>query len=414
VVIIMTTKLVLGFASALIAIALYSGCKAHNGEVNVKPDSTAAVAPAQDYYTCTMHPFVHADKPGACPVCGMDLVKQSSITSSSSDTSAFSDVRFSAAQRVMANISTVAARMNTWHPVINAVGVVDFDERRQSVISARMRGRVDSLQELCCGLSVRAGQNLFSIYSPELLSAMREYLMALGVVERGDGDPSSAQLRDAGRERLQQHYGLSDARIAELERTKQATALVSVTAPIAGTIIKKNFVGGQYVNEGTTLLEIADLSHVWVYLDVYERDLHLVHVGSRVLLTADAYPGAVYRGEVEFIENEIQPATRTVRVRVGLDNPGMKLKTQMFMRGTIETGSHNAITVPSSAVMTTGRNAIVWVEKEQNVFEPRVVTIGGRMDNEMEILTGLKEGEIVAQTGGFLIDSESQLSGGQK
>ncbi len=402
--------LVAGVLVAAVAVMLAPGCARKQEAPKTATGDSTSVAPVKDDYTCTMHTFIHADKPGTCPICGMELVKRSTISGASSDTTAFSEVRFSPAQRVMANISTVTVEKKSMHPTLTAVGVVDFDERRQAVISARMRGRVDSVGGLVVGQNVRAGQTLFSIYSPELLTAMREYLVAAAALAGGELNQNSIQMLDATRQRLQEQNGLTDARIAALTESKEVTPNVDIVAPISGTVIKKNFVNGVYVNEGTSLLELADLSKVWVYLDVYERELYAVHVGSRVALTADAYPGASWGGEVEFIDNVVQPATRTVRVRVSIANPGARLKPQMFVRGSIATEARTAITAPASAVVTTGQRAVVWVEREENVFEPRVVTTGARVGDDLEILTGLEPGEKVASTGGFLIDSESKLS----
>jgi Cu(I)/Ag(I) efflux system membrane fusion protein len=180
-------------------------------------------------------------------------------------------------------------------------------------------------------------------------------------------------------------------------------------SPIHGTVISKEVQEGQYVDEGMVLYRLADLTKVWIYLDVYEKDIRSIKVGTSVSCTSDTYPNERFRGKVTFIEPVINEETRTVRVRMELNNPNGKLKPNMFVQANIDVPFAGIILVPTSAIIATGKRSVVWVEVKPNVFEPRDVVVGMSSDTQSEILSGLNEGEQVAVSGGFLIDSESAL-----
>jgi Cu(I)/Ag(I) efflux system membrane fusion protein len=315
------------------------------------------------------------------------------------------EVVISPDQRVQANISTWAVR---WMPLsvsVSASGVVAFAEPSQSVVAARGRGRIEHLFVDRTGAVVRKGEPLLSIYSPELITAETEYLIALGSVE----DVARGELIAASRRRLAERFGITESQIKRLERERDMQSPATYASPIAGTVIRKPVVEGQYVEEGMTLFELADLSRVWVIASVSEQDIRSVRKGDSVEVTLDAYPGLVVNGRVGFIEPVLDPDSRTVRVRTELANPEGKLKPNMYARIALKKASREALVVPTSAVLFTGRHPRVWVETEPGRFAPRVVVAGLTSGAFTEILSGANEGEMVASTGGFLIDSESQL-----
>ena len=368
-----------------------------------------------DYYTCPMHPSVRSDKPGACPICGMALVKKSAQARSTVDTAGLRGISLSPAQRIVANVTTVSAVRRALSTEVNAVGIVAAAEPSQAAVAARFRGRIEKLHVNTTGQRVRKGEPLFELYSPDLISAERDYLLALEAEKQSASaevaGTSSMQkkLLDASRDRLQIHFGFTDAQTAQLETSGRISNSVTVFSPISGTVLQKDVQEGMYVDEGMTLYQLADLSTIWAYLDVYEKDLRVVKPGQPIGVTTEAYPGTTFNGRVTFIDPVVNPSTRTVRVRTEFPNREGLLKPNMFIRAHISASAAPAIVVPQSAVLSTGPRTVVWVEVQPNQFEPRDVVLGAADDGQVEILSGIREGESVAQTGGFLLDSESAL-----
>jgi Cu(I)/Ag(I) efflux system membrane fusion protein len=357
---------------------------------------------AKEIYTCPMHPSVISDRPGACPVCGMALVKKTAQQDASAeDLSLLQSVSLSPTQRVIANVATEIVRMQTISRKVTAVGVVDFAEPNLAIVPARFSGRLEKLHVNYTGEVVKKGQTLFELYSPDLITAQNELLLAI----KSKQEP----LIQASRDRLQFHFGLSELQINEIETNQKVLYSIPFNSPISGTVISKEIQEGQYVDEGTTLYKLADLSRVWVNLDVYEKDIQSVKIGSSVQITTESYANERIDGKVTFVEPVVNSDTRTVRVRAEFCNPAGRLKPQMYVTAQIVTQSKYTMVVPASAVISTGKRNVVWVEVKKNTFEPRDVVVGIQTDDRVEILSGLKIGEAVVRTGGYLIDSESQL-----
>jgi Cu(I)/Ag(I) efflux system membrane fusion protein len=203
---------------------------------------------------------------------------------------------------------------------------------------------------------------------------------------------------------------MSAEQIERLAGTTVPHPTMTFLSPLAGTILEKNVREGQYVEEGMTLYQLADLRTVWVVLEVYERDLARVRIGQTARIAVEAYPGSVLTGRVTFVDPVLNPETRTVKVRVEAANTSGMLRPNMYVRGEIALASRQALLVPGTAIVSTGTRSVVWVEVRENVFEPRPVSIGRTGTGRSEILAGLAEGERVAESGGFLLDSESSLS----
>lgn len=389
---------------------------AFNACTKQESDGHDHAAEAAEVYTCPMHPSVISDRPGACPVCNMALVKKSAAQEMSAEEAAMlHTVSLSPTQRIMANVAVSPVARKSMSKQISAVGVVDFAEPMQSVVTARFRGRIEKLNVSFTGENVRKGQALFELYSPDLVSAQQDYLIALDALTRAQtlGNSSNEEVQQrlvaSIRERLRIHYGLTLEQLRELEETKKVRSTATFYAPISGTVISKQIVEGQYVDEGTTFYSIADLSRVWVYLEVYEGDIRFVKTGQAVDITTEAYPNEQFRGRVTFIDPVMNPETRTVRVRTEFPNTGGNLKPQMYVKAALSLPQKEALAVPVHAVVQTGKRNVVWVELKENQFEPREVTLGARTDGWYEIVSGLSEGEMVVTTGGYLLDSESQL-----
>ncbi len=376
-----------------------------------KTNDTATQSQEKEVYTCPMHPSVISDRPGACPVCGMALVKKSKMQDASGEEiKNLQQVSLSASQRVIANVSTSPVTRQDINKEISAVGVVDFAEPLQTTVTARFRGRIEKLYANFTGETVKEGQPLFDLYSPDLVSAQREFIIALNSL--GDSLFSGANqslMLNASRDRLRIHFGMTENQIATIEETRQTQSTMTFFSPISGTVLSKGIQEGQYVDEGMSLYKLADLSKVWIYLDVYEKDIRFILMNHPVKITTEAYPNETFKGKVTFIDPVINNETRTVRVRTEFANPSGKLKPQMYVKAQIHVPSSSALTVPATAVLFTGKRNIIWIEIQENTFEPREVELGISSGAFIEILSGLEEGEHVVTTGGYLLESESQL-----
>jgi Cu(I)/Ag(I) efflux system membrane fusion protein len=383
---------------------------------NATGDEQAAHGPV--LYTCPMHPFIIKDKPGSCPICGMTLVKKvQAAQSSAKEMQALEQVSISPTQMVMANVATVEAKVMPLAKEINAVGTVQYDQARQSRVTAWVAGRIDRLYVNKVGDYVTTKRPVAEIYSPDLLATQQEYLLALKSREQLKNSPISSiaqggeGLVASARQRLKL-WGVKDRQIAELEKAGQPNVRLPIYTTLSGIVIEKLVLDGQYVKEGDTLFSIADLSSVWTELEVYENEFSFIKMGQRVEIASQSYPGKSFSGRVSYIYPFLDPKTRTLKVRVEMPNPGLKLKPDMFVNAKVKVPLGNVMAVPVAAVMDTGSRQVVWIEVKEGTFEPRNVKIGARAGDYLQILSGLKQGEKVAASGGYLIDSEAQLKGG--
>jgi len=368
----------------------------------------------KDEYYCPMHPNTTYDKPGVCSVCGMSLVKKlSSQGESNSNTTELKGVSLSPTQRVMANITTTQVQRKSINKGIQAVGIVSYAEPNYRHISMRFPGRLEKLYLSYTGQSVRRGDPVADVYSPEAISAQQEYLLALDSYEQSkSGDQSfassAAQLLEQSRQKLLQ-WGFTEKQIARLKETRKVNYLVTIYSPVSGTVVKKSVDPQHYAATGEDMFDIADLSTVWILLDVYEKDIRFIGRGRTVMITTEAYPLEKFIGRVMFVDPVLNPETRTVRVRTEFSNPRGKLKPNMYVNASIQIAKSAELVVPSTAVLSTGKRTVVWVEVTENRFEPRDVVVGSVSEGFTVVVDGLEEGESVAETGGFLIDSESAL-----
>lgn len=376
-------------------------------------------------YTCPMHPFIIQDKPGSCPICGMELIKkltdaQNTVQTPEQQQQAekLGQIALSTTQRVMANVATQPAAVQSITKEINAVGVVQYDQSRQAKVTAWIAGRIDRLHVDTVGAYVSKNRPVAEVYSPELLASQQEYLLAVKSREqlKNSPIPSIAQngegLVASARQRLML-YGVKESQIADLEKAGKPNIRLPIYTPLSGVVTEKLVQQGQYVNVGDPLFNIADLSQVWIEIEVYESEFQNIRVGQPVEITSQSFPGKRFSGRVAFIYPFLDPKTRTVRARVEMPNPGLKLKPDMFVQAAIKLNLGSAIVVPVTAVMDSGKRQMVWIETQPGVFEPRQVQVGQRTDDQIQILSGIKAGDKVAVSGAYLIDSESQLRGNQ-
>lgn len=381
--------------------------------------SDAAQTEGETYY-CPMHPTVTSDKPGNCPICGMSLVKREIAQSSAATQLAASGavaVSLSPEQRVTANVRTVRLELATHTGELLTTGRVTFDERRLAQVTAYSAGRIERLFVNFTGDTVRRGQTVATIYSPDLYATQQEYLLALGNRERmrragfSGARSASEDLVESTRRRLML-LGMTAGQIQQLERTSKPLLTTAVVSPVAGVVTKKLVVPQQYIETGQPLFEIADLSTVWVEADVYEQQLPDVRIGQRVAITSQSIPGVEFPGVVSFIQPVLAGQTRTASVRVELANPRLQLKPDMYVSvRIIGAPAPEHLMVPKSAVIDRGQKQYVWVEVRPGNYEPREVRTGPRHGDQIVILSGVDAGQFVVVDGAFLLDSEAQLRG---
>ena len=379
-------------------------------------------AEVKQLYTCSMHSFIIKDKPGLCPICGMELIKKIDSTVKAvgkpADQKQPADmhehVTLSDKQRIMANVATVEAKTETLNKEINAVGIVQYNQSRQTKVTAWTAGRLEKLNVNSIGAFVSKDKPVAEIYSPDLVATQQEYLLALksraqlknspiaSISQNGEGLVASAKQRLL-------LFGVKESQISELERSGKPTIRIPIYSPFSGVVIEKMVQQGQYVAMGEALFNIADLSSVWVEVEVYENEFSNIHIGQLVEIRSQSFPDKPSTGRIAFVYPFLDPKTRTVKARLELANPGMKLKPEMFVNAIIRVPLSPSLVVPVTALMNTGKRQVVWVESSPGMFESRTVQVGQQSGEKVQILSGLQSGDKVAVSGGYLIDSESQL-----
>ena len=305
-------------------------------------------------------------------------------------------------------------RRKSVNDVIRTTGSVAIDERGLAYVQVRFSGYIQKAFVDSTYQYVRRGQPLFSIYSPELLSTEREYLLARESQRRLARSPDPAVARDAASlveasaERLAL-WGVPRREIERLRATGRIRRDLVIDSPVTGYVTQREALPNAYAEPGTRLYTVANLSTIWVFAHVFQNELGRIKIGDRARLTVDTYPGARFIGRVDFIYPEIDPATRTARVRLRFANPTLKLVPGMFVNVSLEAPMGEQMVIPASGVLQTGTRQIVFVDRGDGYFEPRDVRLGAEVGNEYIVLDGLKPGERIVTSANFLIDSQSQL-----
>ena len=376
---------------------------------NKSKEGTTAVAEKKVLYTCPMHPQIIRDKPGVCPICHMTLVV---IPSSMDMDTMATTIDLSSNKQILANVSTIKVEEGSYTKEVKAYSTLDFTEDGRKTIAARFSGRIEKLFVNRTGDYIKKGEALFEIYSPELIQAENDYLLSLNsdVSYKSMASDDNESMVNAGKKKLLL-YGLTEGQIDQLVKSKEVSPTITYYSPFSGTVLEKKVQEGIYINEGTIMFEIADLSMLWNIAEVYESDISSIKIGNKVKLNIASYPGEVFDGRVSFIYPVINPQTRTIKIRSVVANAKNKLKPNMYGETLFTAGAKTGIAVPVEAVLLTGKRNLVYVMKSQGHFEAREVMLGSRIDGKYEITMGLSAGEEIAASGGYLIDSESQLRG---
>ncbi len=357
-------------------------------------------------WTCSMHPQIRRDEPGDCPICGMDLIQQSEV--SSNDPLNFEMTREAAR---LANIQTTivgesAAESGT---ALQLSGKVQADERRASSQVAQVPGRIEKLYVSFTGEQVYKGQKLAELYAPDLITAQRELLEAVKLQE------VNPKLVEAARHKLR-YWKISKEQINEIIKSGEIQETFPLYATESGVVTQRRVAVGDYVAQGEPLFDLMNLSTVWVIFDAYEEDLPQIGLGSRITFSTPAVPGQHFSGKVTFIDPVIDKDRRVAAVRTEVRNPNGKLKPEMLVMGELQaetTGEKLALTVPKSAVLWTGERSVVYVKVPDTdipTFQYRELELGEALGDRYRVLDGLEAGEEVVTYGNFSIDAAAQLN----
>lgn len=361
-----------------------------------------------EMWTCSMHPQIRSDKPGKCPLCGMDLTP---LKTSSQEGGDHPDaIQLSAEAIALADIETITVSLKKSSKQVLLYGTVKTDERQIQSQTSHVAGRIEKLMVNFVGETIRAGQPIASIYSPELFNAQQELIEALSLM------PYQPDLVQAAREKLRL-WKLSERQIAQIEQTREASPYIDIEATTSGVVMEKRVSKGDYISQGSVMFEVANLSKVWLVFDAYEVDLPFLKVGSKFTYTLQALPGKVFSGTISFINPMLNGQTRTAQVRAEISNPNLELKPEMYVNATVEAVANHGkeqIVLPRSAVLWTGKRSIVYVrlsDYEKPTFQLREVELGASLGNAYIITSGVEVGDEVVVNGAFTIDAAAQLEG---
>ena len=412
-------------------------------------------------WTCPMHPDILEEEPGSCPICGMDLVAvkeevghgdgdgdghgenrilfyrnpmDPSITSpvprkdemgmdyvpvyaDEADSAAAQGAVVTIDPAVQQNMNVVTQRVERRDisHVIRTVGSLDYDQERMVSVTTKYPGFIEKTYVNYIGQPVTKGEPLFEIYAPELVQTEQELLAALRYSRRLESAPADVRARarsllEAAHQRLA-YWDVSAEQIAELEETGEVFRTLQVLAPASGVVmLRMPGLEGMATQPGMELLHIADLSNLWLTVEVFDHQLPWIDVGSAATISLSYFPGVTYRGRVRYIEPEVSEKTRTVQLTLDVPNRDRRLRVGMYATVVFEpVAAADALTVPAEAVIRTGRRDIVVVALGEGRFAPREVVLGPRADGSVQILEGLADGDEVVTSAQFLIDSESNL-----
>ncbi len=408
-----------------------------------------SVAKQGPLYHCPMHPTYTSDKPGDCPICGMTLVpieeagakkpehkivlyrspmgtgETSTVprkdgmgmdfvpvyddeATGASEVSGLAGVKIDAQRQQLIGLRTAEVTKGPISGDWRTVGRVSVNETRVRKINVKVDGFVEKLFVDYTGKLVHRGDPLFSLYSPDLLSAEQEYLLALRTRQQLGGSPAGEDLVASARRRLEL-WDIPKSEIEALEQTHTPRRTLTLTSPISGVVTAKSVVQGSRLTAGEMPLEITDLSEVWVLADAHESDLPRVRLGTPVTLTLEAVPDHAFTGKVSFIEPVLDPKTRTVKVRLAFANPRGELRPEMFGEVVFHARPHQGLRVPADSIIDSGDRKVVFVSLGDGRFEPREVKAGDMAGDLVEVTEGVRAGEQVVVRASFLVDSESRL-----
>jgi len=454
----------------IMAAGLIAGCGQSDSETD-KTTASDSTQTTKQLWTCGMHPDVLKEEPGECPICGMDLVpvKAQSAEPEQAQTMDMSEskptTRSDEPRKILywrapmdptfirdkpgkspmgmdlvpvyegdettsggatvvidpvtvqnIGVQTAVARQQMLSKVIRTVGHVDYNEESLNRINVKFSGWVEKLYVDETGQSIRKGQKLLDIYSPELVSTQQEYVLAMKNARETAGSSveliseSGSSLAEASRRRLE-YWDFTEAQIEDLETTGVVKKTVTLYAPVSGYVIMKMAEEGMRIMPGMDLYRIADLSKVWVYAHLYDEDIEWVKVGQDVTIELPYTPGKTLKGRVDYIYPYLDQKARDTKVRIVLQNPGLSMRPNMYANVELRSSLPDpVVAIPGEAILRSGTRNVVFVDRGEGKFEPRDVVLGiGGNDGLVQVLAGIKAGERVVTSAQFLLDSESRL-----
>ena len=396
---------------AVVAFALVGACS--------KPAAPSKPADV-DYYTCTMHPAVHAEAPGKCPICGMELVPvkkrdagAQSASPNGTQTSANREFMVPVERQQQIGVTYVKVERRPLRKEIRAVGTVEPDLQEHWAFVARADGYVQELIVASVGQIVEKDEPLLSIYSPELATTARELVMLLRMRDEARtpaARETPQRLITAAETRLRQ-WNITPEQIAELEKSRAAPQVITLRSPFRGVVQELPAHQGVAVKVGDHLVDVADLSTVWLWAEFYESELAGLKSGQTVSVTSKSFPDAAFEGTVAVVNPFVDQTKRTSRVRVDIPNPDFKLRPGMYADVALVLDAGERLAIPVSAVMPTGEHNIAFVDKGGGKIEPRDLKLAGQFGDSYAVASGLSEGERVIASANFLIDSEATVQG---
>ena len=390
----------------LLGWAIFGGNSSHDHSHDLEMEVTED---GETVWTCSMHPQIRMDKPGKCPICAMDLI---TLKSSGGGDDVVDDdaIQMSKEAIALANIQTSMVGHQDAVKDVQLYGTIQVDERLQQSQTSHVNGRIENLYVTFTGESVKEGQLIARIYSPDLLTAQQELLEA---AKLQDMQPL---LLDAAKEKLRL-WKVSEEQIDKILQSNSVSPYVNIHANTGGVVIAKNVNQGDYISQGSVLYTISNLSRLWAIFDAYETDLPFLKVGDQLEYTLQSVPGKVYKGRIAFINPIIDASSRTAKVRVEADNRDRNLKPEMYATAQITAplkGYGKEMVIPKSAVLWTGKRSIVYVKQPNTstpAFKLREVVLGPSLGDQYVIMSGLKNGEEIVTNGAFTVDASAQLEG---
>jgi Cu(I)/Ag(I) efflux system membrane fusion protein len=315
--------------------------------------------------------------------------------------------------RQLAGVQTAKVEKKVLAKEIRTTGKIAMNENGRAYITSRVMGRVDELYVNAEGEYIAPGQAIAAVYSPDYIAAQEEYILAIDTVNKlknasRDLVQVNKRLLEAARRKLEL-LGISADDIEHLAHTRQPSTLMTVRAQFGGTVLEKQVLPGGYIMAGEKLFAVSDLSMVWLYADLYEKDIAAVQVGQDVAVTVPSYPGETFTGRVSFINAVLDDTTRTVKVRIELSNPEGKLKPNMFANATVSVPLGETLVIPSSSLLDTGKRKVVFIAQGEDTFVKRDIVTGQETQGYIQVLSGLNAGDTVVTAAAFLIDSQTQL-----
>jgi len=372
-----------------------------------KTDKLQTEETKKQTWTCSMHPQIHLDHAGKCPICAMDLIPVTDGGGTKVDSNA---VHFSKEAAELANVATSIVSMQKPVKEVRLYGKVQADERLLQNQVAHIGGRIEKLFVNFTGEPVRKGQLLAMIYSPDLITAQQE------LIEAAKSKQTQPEIYDAAMQKLMQ-WMLTENQIAQIEKSGKVKTDFEVYSNTSGIVTAKRVATGDHVSEGRVLFDIANLSSVWVLFDAYESDLSFLKVGNSISFSLQALPGTNFSAKIQFIDPVIDPVNRVAKVRVEVSNAGGKLKPEMFATGVVKANLNefkDKLVIPRSAVLWTGKRSIVYVKQPASEgvnFKMREIELGPMLGNSYVVESGLNIGEEIVTDGTFSVDAAAQLAG---